>query len=60
VREGLVLAQQSQKQMFGFNMRAAVLTGLVASKENNSTRLLGEFLEHNFPSILLWRFSRVG
>src|SRR5580658_5670505 len=37
--------------MLTFDAWTAVLTGFVASEENNSARFLGKSFEHNFPRI---------
>jgi hypothetical protein len=46
VGESFVLAQQSEQQVFGFDVRATELAGLVPGEENHSSRLLRVSLEH--------------
>jgi hypothetical protein len=50
VGERLVLAQQAEQQVLGLDVRRAELAGLVAGKEDNSSRLLGLAFEHISPS----------
>ena len=46
VRERLVFAQQSQEQMFGFDIGTAELAGLVPREEDDPSRLLRISLKH--------------
>ena len=50
VGQRLVFAQQSQQEMFGFDIWRAKLAGLVACEKDNATRLLGVAFEHTPPS----------
>src|SRR5579864_8563778 len=42
----LVFTHQTEQQMFGFDVRASVLTGLIACEENYASGFLGESLKH--------------
>ncbi len=46
VRQRLVFAQQAEQQVFGFDVGAAELAGLVAREKDHSSRLLRVSLEH--------------
>jgi len=46
IGQGLVLAQQSEQQVFGLNVRRSKLAGLVARKENDAPRFLRITFEH--------------
>src|SRR5450631_777185 len=46
---GVVLAQQAQQQVLGFDVRRAELAGLIARKEDHAPRLFGIALEHKPP-----------
>ena len=50
VGERLVLAQQAEQQVLGLDVRRTELAGLVAGKEDDSSRLLGIAFEHISPS----------
>src|SRR5580658_246882 len=50
IRQGLVFAQQSQKQVFGLNIRRAELAGLVPRKEDDAPGFLCIAFEHNTDS----------
>ena len=47
VGQRLILPQQSQQQMFGLDIRAAELAGLVPREEDYSSRFLRVALKHN-------------
>jgi hypothetical protein len=46
VRQRLVLAQQPQQQVFGLDIEAAELAGLIAGEEDGSPGLFCVALEH--------------
>src|SRR6266567_3945774 len=46
VCQRLVLAKQSEEQVFGFNIRAAELARFIASEEDHPSRLLRVSLKH--------------
>src|SRR5271168_2317297 len=50
VRQRLVLPQQSEQQMLGFDVRRPKLTGLIPREENHAPRLLRIAFEHVPPS----------
>ncbi len=45
-REALVLSNQTQEQVFGFDRTAAVLTGLISSEEYRSARSFSISFKH--------------
>src|SRR5713101_6188313 len=49
VGQGLVFAQQPQQQVFGLDVRAAVLRGFVAREENHAPRLFRVAFKHESP-----------
>ena len=46
VRQRLVLAQQSEQQVLGLDVRAAELAGLVPGEEDHPSRLLRVSFKH--------------
>src|ERR1700680_2011679 len=46
IGQGFILAHQAEQEVLGFDVRTAVLAGLVSGKENYSTRFFGITFEH--------------
>ncbi len=46
VGQGFVLAHQAEQEVLGFDVRTAVLTGLISRKENYATCFFGITFEH--------------
>src|SRR5580658_409080 len=51
VGERLILAQQSQQQMFGLDVRAAVLARLVACEKDYAPSLFSIAFKHGSPTV---------
>ena len=46
IGQGFVLAHQAEQEVLGFDVRTAVLAGLISGKENYSTCFFGITFEH--------------
>src|SRR5580704_1186352 len=57
VSQSLVLAQQAQQQMFGFDIRTSELARFVVREENHSARFFGVTLKHGLLNRLGLQFN---
>jgi hypothetical protein len=53
VGQGLIFAQQTEQQVFGFDIRAPELAGLISGEENDTPGFFCVSLEHS-SSVLPW------
>src|SRR5260370_5940962 len=54
IRQRFIFPQNTQQQMFGFDVRTAKLAGLVPSEKNCLTRLLGIAFKHRLCRFRYW------